>query len=255
MGLTLCQALYQVLHIVLLTQVMLTTIHHYCSTITTLVFRWGNWATERLNHWLRLHSKWQRWASSLSGLAQNWGHLLQPFATSPVLSFSLPKRSVGHTPRTAMLQYSGLLKVVERMLLLSRILHSMLGKLHCPRVEERELCFTHFSPLVTDGGRCHFTNFPQDHTKISLYSVLPSSYTVSRLIAVKLWKNRLYCLFLLIHSLFTPHPGFCPIRSLAADLSEVTENLQSANSTSPQTLPLASISLLWVSWYLSAFLP
>lgn len=165
------------------------------------------------------------------------------------------KRSVGHTPRTAMLQYSGLLKVVERMLLLSRILHSMLGKLHCPRVEERELCFTHFSPLVTDGGRCHFTNFPQDHTKISLYSVLPSSYTVSRLIAVKLWKNRLYCLFLLIHSLFTPHPGFCPIRSLAADLSEVTENLQSANSTSPQTLPLASISLLWVSWYLSAFLP
>lgn len=96
------------------------------------------------------------------------------------------KRSVGHTPRTAMLQYSGLLKVVERMLLLSRILHSMLGKLHCPRVEERELCFTHFSPLVTDGGRCHFTNFPQDHTKISLYSVLPSSYTVSRLIAVKL---------------------------------------------------------------------
>ena len=241
MGLTLCQALYQVLHTVLLTRVMLTTIRHYSSAITTLVFRWGNWATERLNNWLRLHSKWQRWALSLGSLAQNWGawppatafcYKSRPIFIPPEENIII-KRAVGHTPRTAMLQYSGLLKVVERMLLLSRILCSVLGKLHCPRVEERELCFTHFSPLVTDKGSCQLTNFPRDHTKISLYSVLHSSYTVSHLIAVKLWKNRLYCLSLIIHSLFTPHPGFCPIRSRGADLSEVTENLQSANSTSP----------------------
>lgn len=96
MGLTLCHALYQVLHIVLLTWVMLTTIHQYCSTTTTLVFRWGNWATERLNHWQRLHSKWQvgfesqQPGSELRHLATCYSLLLQ------VQSYLSPSRREHH---------------------------------------------------------------------------------------------------------------------------------------------------------------
>ena len=97
---------------------------------------------------------------------------------------------------------------------------------------------------MADQGSWQLTNFPQEHAKVSLSSVLPSSYPVSPLIAGKLWKNPPYWFSLFIHSLFTP-PLASALSILLGTFSQPTP--------APLDSSVASTAFsLWISCCLSA---
>lgn len=221
---------------------MLSTTHHRSSTAITLIFRWGNWATERL--WRTQITQpmpepgfeSRQPGSRLEAL----GHLLQSFATSPVLSLSSQRKHHYMVISRTYLKNSNV--AILRSFnddgknAAPEILPSVIGTPHCPGVDEREFCFTHVLLWwpINSAARSQTSQ----GTAPSFLSTSHSSQVIQSLpLALKLWKNQLCQLFLIIRSPFNPQLSLCPTHSWGADLREVAENFQPANSTSASHFP------------------